>query len=534
MREGTFPPIPHSYTTASFAGYLRKTSVEDEPLGIPQNPPPLPGDRVRDEQARDEHLAHLRQWLIHEEEPDEGTRMLWGPAQKYMWNNRQLFHLTDGIVCKRLDDRDVLVVPRSLREEVMKSHHDLPLAGHPGRERTLARVKHRYFWYGMTPDITEYVQGCPACNINKTPNRYGRCPMTQYHAGSPMERVHLDFLGPLPKTTRGNQHILMMVDQFTKWVECIPLPSQTAEETARAAVNEFFARFGCPFEIFTDQGRNFESHLFKELCVMLEIHKARTTPFRPSANGQVERYNRTLMQAVRCYVGKTQNKWDEYLPQIAGALRSTVNSSTGYTPNRMMLGREVNQPADLLYPVPDPTPEVEVHEYLSNLRKETSRAHEVARSTLRSTQLRLKRNYDLRSYTRRYKQGDLVYILDTARIKGKCKKLSSPWKGPGVVVEKLSPYHYRVRVKAAVSVMNHDRLKACHGRKVPAWCKRKWVGGPEKVYCLCRKKDDGKLMVQCSGCEDWFHGKCVGITARQAKRLPKYFCPDCIDQENGQ
>ena len=67
-------------------------------------------------------------------------------------------------------------------------------------------VKQGYFWYGMTPDITEYVQGCPACSINKTPNRYGRSPMTRYHAGSPMERVHLDFLGPLPNTTRGNQH----------------------------------------------------------------------------------------------------------------------------------------------------------------------------------------------------------------------------------------------------------------------------------------------------------------------------------------
>ena len=72
-----------------------------------------------------------------------------------------------------------------------------------------------------------------------------------------MERVHLDFLGPLPCTVRGNEFILAMVDKLTKWVECILLPSQTAEATAMAAVNEFLARFGCPFQIFTDQGRNF-------------------------------------------------------------------------------------------------------------------------------------------------------------------------------------------------------------------------------------------------------------------------------------
>ena len=87
--------------------------------------------------------------------------------------------------------------------------------------------------------------------------------MTNYQAGAPMERVHLDFLGPLPKTPQGNEYVLMMVDQFTKWVECIPLPSQTAEVTAHAAVMEFFSRVGCPFQIHTDQGRNFESNLFQ-------------------------------------------------------------------------------------------------------------------------------------------------------------------------------------------------------------------------------------------------------------------------------
>lgn len=104
---------------------------------------------------------------------------------------------------------------------------------------------------------------------------------------------------------------------WAKWVECIPLPSQMAEDTARAAVGGFFCRFGYLFTIFTDQGRNFESKLFKGVCKVLLIHKAKTTPCRPLGNGQVERYNRTLMDAVRCYAGQTQNKSDEYLPQIS-------------------------------------------------------------------------------------------------------------------------------------------------------------------------------------------------------------------------
>lgn len=108
-----------------------------------------------------------------------------------------------------------------------------------------------------------------------------------YQAGVRKERVHLDILGPLSESTAGNSNILVIVDQYTKWVEYIPLPAQTAEVTSRAAVNEFFARFGFPFNVFTDKGKYFESRIFKSICDVVQIHKSRLTPYRPSANGQV-------------------------------------------------------------------------------------------------------------------------------------------------------------------------------------------------------------------------------------------------------
>nr|XP_054769743.1 uncharacterized protein K02A2.6-like [Lytechinus pictus] len=172
-----------------------------------------------------------------------------------------------------------------------------------------------------------------------------------------------------------------MVDQFTKWVECVPLPSQTAEVTAQAAISEFFCRFGYPFQIFTDQGRNFESRLFTNICKLLHIHKARTTPYRPSANGQVERFNRTLMDAVRCYIGKSQTHWDHNLAQIAGAIRSTINRSTGFTPNQLMLGRETNQPAELIFPLPPSVSDRPLDEYSSQLSQSIREAHDAARAT---------------------------------------------------------------------------------------------------------------------------------------------------------
>ena len=94
-------------------------------------------------------------------------------------------------------------------------------------------MKEKFYWRGMNQDVANYIDTCDVCSRNKKHTPYGRRPLIEYHAGDPMERVHIDFLGPLPQTPRGNEHILMMVDQFTKWVECIPLPSQKVEDLLR-------------------------------------------------------------------------------------------------------------------------------------------------------------------------------------------------------------------------------------------------------------------------------------------------------------
>ena len=119
------------------------------------------------------------------------------------------------------------------------------------------------------------------------------------------ERVHLDILGPInPRSKSGATYILVMVDQFTKWVELAALPAQNAELTAKAFLKHFIKNFGCPLEVHTDQGKNFQSDLFTAFCKLLEISKTRTTPYHPSSNGQCEVFNRTILQMVRAYVSR--------------------------------------------------------------------------------------------------------------------------------------------------------------------------------------------------------------------------------------
>ena len=103
-----------------------------------------------------------------------------------------------------------------------------------------------------------------------------------------MDRLFTDILGSFPESTQGNKYVLAVTDYFTKWAEIFAIPDQSAVTCARVVLNEVIARFGCPYDIHSDQGCNYESAIFSELFHLLEIQKTRTIPDHPLCNGQVE------------------------------------------------------------------------------------------------------------------------------------------------------------------------------------------------------------------------------------------------------
>ena len=117
-----------------------------------------------------------------------------------------------------------------------------------------------------------------------------------------MERVHLNISGPFNTSEDGNRYVLIMIDQFTKWVEMAAIPEQSALTIAEKFVVHIVVTFGCPLEVHTDQGQHFNRNLFNSLCTILEVAKTRTTPYHPSSNGQIERFNTVLLQMIRCYI----------------------------------------------------------------------------------------------------------------------------------------------------------------------------------------------------------------------------------------
>jgi transposase InsO family protein len=288
----------------------------------------LPGYNSNDlevNQAGDKDIAKIKSWLGGHTEPTKSELALSSPASRHLWQMRSQLRLHKNVLFyyweEPLSGRYLLLVPQNMRNEILHFCHDSQSAGHVGRDNTYFVVKQSFYWHRMYQDVENFVASCAACSKNKKPNRRKRAPLESYQAGAPMERVHVDILGPFTKSKRGNTCVLMVVDQFTKWLESYPMPDQTAERVADKLICEYFSRFGYPNTIHTHQGSNFTGHVFKSMCQMLQINKTRTTPYRPQSNGQVERYNRTLVEMIRCLNAGTITDWDLYLPHVTSAIR---------------------------------------------------------------------------------------------------------------------------------------------------------------------------------------------------------------------
>ncbi|XP_056155241.1 rho GTPase-activating protein 28 [Lampris incognitus] len=178
-----------------------------------------------------------------------------------------------------------------------------------------------------------------------------QCPqaeMQQYHVGDRMERVAVDILGPLPLSEKGSQYILVAMDYFCKWPESYAIPNQETTTVAEVLVDGFVTRLGVPDEIHSDQGRNFESQVFKEMCRLLHIKKTHKMVLHPQSDGMVEWYNHTLLVQLAVFVQKHQRDWDDYLQLLMMAYRSAMHQSTGCTPASIMFGQELHTPTELL------------------------------------------------------------------------------------------------------------------------------------------------------------------------------------------
>lgn len=436
----------------------------------PMNIGRLDNENLIQIQEKDPILDILRCWKRENKKPTWSDVAGKSIELKYYWNRLDSLILKDDMLCRRWesdDGREIqfhVVIPRTLVSFVLKELHDSVTGGHLGITKTLSRVKRRFFWHGMRNDIEQWCKKCDVCASRKRPAKQPKSAMSQYNVGAPLERVAMDIVGPLPRSNSGNKYILMISDYFTKWMMAIPVRNQEAETIAKKFVERFVSVFGIPRQIHTDQGTNFESNLFKEMCRILGSEKTRTTPMRPQSDGLVERANRTIQNMLASFVNTQQKDWDQYLTILTMAYNTAKQESTGYPPCVLMFGRDLTMPIDLMMGSPE-TDDVCVTDYGYDLKQKLLTIYDLARQHMTKASDIQKKQYDHKIYQHIYNPGDLVWYYSPQCKPSISPKLARPWLGPFTVIKRLNDLVYRIKLnaKSKPKVVHHDRLKPYTG-----------------------------------------------------------------------
>ncbi|CAI5646279.1 unnamed protein product [Oreochromis niloticus] len=250
--------------------------------------------------------------------------------------------------------------------------------------------------------------------------------------------------------------------QRPDWMGVSGQEPKSATTTAERLVEEMFTHFGVPAELHSDQGCNFESKVFGEICRRLGVEKTRTTPLHPQSDGLVKRFNRTLATQLAIFTSRHQRDWDRHLPLVLWSYRTAVQESSQCTPAALMFGRELRTPVDLVFGSPaepeiDGGPEMD---YYRRLRERLQVVHDYTRQAQASAGVRQKRPYDTKCQGEAFVPGDKIWVYCLVHKRGVSPKLCSHWQGPAEVVERLSEvvYHIRMPGPGRMVVLHRDRL----------------------------------------------------------------------------
>ena len=263
------------------------------------------------------------------------------------------------------------------------------------------------------------------------------------------------------------------MDHFTKWADAFPIIDHKAHTVAKVLLDRLFSRFGMPEELLSDQDPEFESELIAEWCKALGVRKIRTSPYRPTTNGMLERFHRTLNQMIGKVASEGQRDWDEYVQPVLAAYRASEHVVTGFSPNLLMPGREVRAPIDLVLgrPVEKADRWESTNEFVAEVQERYRRAYEIAGESLQVDAKRRKDLYDRRILQRRFPVGTLIWYYYPSRYVGRTPKWSKTYIAPMLVVEVVSATNVRIkRNRRSKSMLEHvDKVKLCKGDTPKAW-----------------------------------------------------------------
>jgi hypothetical protein len=438
----------------------------------------LPMEEIRKLQSDDPWISALKAFLI------EGAIAADDRLRKRIARTYEDYDLLQGVVVRRVIYKTPLrnptlklmpVIPIQLIETIIKLCHDPPLAGHFGLRRTYERVRLIGYWPGMHRDVKEYCEQCYKCGAAKgaRPWKNGRLQkMPVYELKGPFSFIVVDALGPLPKTARGNQYVIIFVDYFTRYPEAFAVRDLKASTFTKLFMDQIVCRYGPPDRLLSDRGTNFVSKLAMTMYTALGIKKLSSAAGHPQSQGLVERFNGTLATLLKIYVKDSQTDWDLLLPQVIYAYRTAYQETLEDSPHYCLYGQDPKIPTSTAFRNLDPAWKSDA---LPQYRRQLVE-HRTRVQALVTEQLKLAHDKNrVRKASQRhvsFEINDPVWIYQYFQKRRdladkRIKKLACHWHGPYRILRQLGPNTYIVSMPnhpKQEAPINVDRMKKFNGQ----------------------------------------------------------------------
>lgn len=375
------------------------------------------------------------------------------PGAEQIMDVHKNYKLKNGRVYRIVGDDIKWVVPKGVRFQILKMNHDD--VGHCGFDKTLQRIRKNYWFAKMRKFVKKYVSSCLECSHHKAPGGKREGELHPIDKPSvPFHTVHADHLGPFIKSKKGNCYLLVIVDGFTKYTVVKPVRDTKTATTIRV-LKEYVSYFGTPKRLITDKGSSFTSGAFKDFITSYGIKHIVNAVATPRANGQVERFNRTILDALSTSThGKDEKSWDEYVSDIQLGLNTTTHKTTEKTPSELLFGFNIKCRSEgILGAVLDDTVSITSGKELIDMRDE-------AREKIIEKQIKDQEKFNSRRKpAKRYSEGDLVRVERQYPHDGQSQKLVMKFQGPYRVLKALPNDRYVIE-DTPLSRKNNRRYEA--------------------------------------------------------------------------
>lgn len=238
-----------------------------------------------------------------------------------------------------------VLVPKAMSSKILEDYHKSYI--HPGRDQMVNLIQQQYAWKGMKKQIANFVQRCQTCAQVKSAGRTQQANLTQRVASTPLSMISVDLMGPYPRSKRGKNYLLVVTDVFSKWTQAYPLSNPDTKKVLLTLEVEFFAKFGYPEVMISDNGPQFVSKLWHERLKEWNILPYTTAIYSPHQN-PVERKNQQIKMKLKALLLEKSNhkSWDENIHQVLFSMNNAINAATKLSPAQVLFGRNLRHPYD--------------------------------------------------------------------------------------------------------------------------------------------------------------------------------------------